>query len=361
MKRLWLLTLLSLMSVFVVGCQLPGAPGAQVAELPTIASLPSITPSNTPTNTPTATASATDTPTPAASATDTPTATNTPTVTNTPPPTPTPTHTLTHTPTHTPTPIATNTPTVTPTSTQPSIIVYQSNITQGQPNDPVRLRWQVDAESARIERLNLAGSIEETIPVERIGAVTLTLPNNGEAQAIYRLVAVRGTNETASAIPITLGTICDPDWFFDPASSLGDIGCPAGDPANVTLVYQKLQRGFMFKLTTQNIDQVCAVDTTRNNLYACYPSASFAGPAPDTPPTGLLEPTAVLQNVFYNQIWLSGFIYQSLGWATETPFNNATTLQFSNDGFLYLQTPGGVYRFDDTLALDFTTAPRANQ
>ncbi|MFN8529487.1 MAG: hypothetical protein U0670_12820 [Anaerolineae bacterium] len=75
--------------------------------IPTLASLPTITPSATPTDTPeaTATASATPTLTLTPSATATETATDTPTMTNTPTPTPTATATSTPTPTDTPTPV----------------------------------------------------------------------------------------------------------------------------------------------------------------------------------------------------------------------------------------------------------------
>lgn len=353
MSRLALfIILLSAVVAAMAGCT-PAE--TTTAELPTRASLP--------TNTPTATPTDTDVPSP----TPTVTASNTPTPTTTSTPTVTPTSTLTFTPSNTPTPTNTSTPTVTPTATatdtppptntptQPTIRVFQANIEQGDPGDPVRLRWDADADTVRLERVNEAGAVVETIPAQPLGAVSLTLPTTEAASVVYRLVAVRGPNEQFSSLSIQIGSQCDIEWFFNAPT---DIGCPSSANQTVQLLFQQLERGFMFRLTTGAIDQVCAVHSNRNNIYVCYPPATFTGTPPATPPDGLMVPATDLLSAFYTQLGLEGLVYQSLGWATAMPFTNNTVIQFSEDNFLYLLTPVGVYRFDATLSQDFVQSVR---
>lgn len=328
---------------------------ADVSQLPTRAVLPSLTPTATATLTPTATA------TPSATATDPATATPTVTASNTPLPSATPTRTLTFTPTvsatptNTNTPTPTNTPIATNTPVQPQIAVFQSDITQGEPGDPLRLRWDADADEVRLERLDQAGSVLETIPVESLGAVNFVLPETTDNIVVYRLVAVRGSNEIFSSLSIDIGSACPVEWFF---AAPDDAGCAAAPFETVQLVYQTLERGFMFRLTTPTLDQVCGVHTTRSNVYVCYPPGDFNGTPPATPPDGLQVPASDLLLPFYTQLGLEGLLYQSLGWAIDVPFVNNTILQRSADGFLYLRTPSGVYRFDADLAQDFVIAPR---
>lgn len=348
MVQLRLLVVLAWLSIGLVACQ------REEIVVPTVAQLPSITPSVTPTDT----ATPSDTPTPTATATATatltPTVTATATASHTPQPSATPTNTQTRTPTASPTssttPTSTATLTAIPTRTPaaPTITLFQANLEAGDPGDPVILRWQADAETVRVERLNATNTIVETYQVDPVGAITLTLPDSGD-NATYRLTAERGGGQITRNIVVQLGANCNPSWFFNNAPT--DIGCPAGGSISATVTYQAFERGFMFRFQGAAVDRVCAVQFDRQ-LYSCYAPTSYSGTPPVTPPSdppNLREPIAAFQSAYYTQLAIGGFWYDTIGWATNDSIITNTPAQFSEDDDVFFQIPQGVFGFDRSL------------
>ncbi|MBL8162120.1 MAG: hypothetical protein JNJ61_09050 [Anaerolineae bacterium] len=128
------LVLTVLVIVFVVTRLLGPAPEApqEVATLPEVLVLPTITPSNTPTRTPTATNTLTPTisPTPTESPTPTPTVSASPTITETPGPTDTPS--ATPTPSVSPTATPTETPTGPSPTPEPTLSPFLFDLREGE-------------------------------------------------------------------------------------------------------------------------------------------------------------------------------------------------------------------------------------
>lgn len=348
---IWVVSML----VVLTGCN----PAADDEPVPTLAVLPSAIPSDTPTITPTFTETAMPTITPTLTATFTPTLTFTPTATTTPSRTPTLTATrqptATSTNTLTPSPSATNTPThtatftLTPTPNAPVIDLFQASTTSAPAGSTVALRWQTQADSVVLQRLNTAGVVQETIQGSPVGAYNAILPT-GEAQVIYRLIARRGGFETSANIPIIVTNICPNQWFFTPAE--GQVsGCPTTAPTGVQGSFQQFERGFMFRLQIQGLDRVCGVDTAAN-YYLCFQYAAYSGTPPETPPAGLQPPGADFQSVFYNRLSNTGTWYspQSIGWATGTYQTGSYTLQRDDQGRIFVQLPNGIFRFDSSLS-----------
>ncbi|QPC84726.1 hypothetical protein G4Y79_10210 [Phototrophicus methaneseepsis] len=336
--------MLLLMVVISAACQ----PQAE-EPLPTLAMLDTPTPV-----TPTATWTPTETLIP--TSTDTPTATSTPTVTATPtntptatltgtplPPTATSTHTLTPLPSNTPVPSATDTPVASATASVPVINSFTSNIASAAPGTQVILTWSAEADSARIERLNSAGVIQETIPVPPVSSSTLTVPA-GETRVVYRLVAVRAGQETSLSVAIAVS--CSTSWFFSNASAA--LGCPSATATNVIGAYQPFQTGFMFRVQYNSLDKVCGYQQDRQR-YSCSNYQPYAGTPPATPPSGFQAPGADLQSVYYNQLAIGGPWYSVIGWGTSSMTNPTITLQPDAQGQLYINLPNGIFRFDAAL------------
>lgn len=340
LRRLVAFALLSLIAL--TACMPEEAP------LPTLASLPTATASFTPSATPTATDTATFVPTPTATltatATLTPTATLTATATNTARPTATFTPSLTFTPTVTATATATNTPPATNTPSVPTVMTFQSNVTSGAPLSQVTFRWQVEADSARLERLNVAGQVQESIPVDNIGALTLTLPNNGETQAIYRLVAVRGTEQASLSIPITMQDVCTVQWFF--TNPKVGIGCPATLGQSYSGVFQQFQSGYFFRVTIGALDVVCGVQTAQQ-LYTCANYVAYTGTPPQVPPTSFFAPAPEFAKPFYDGLAIGGLWSSVIGWGTATASATTFTAQLDTNNRIAIALPdGNAYRFN---------------
>jgi len=352
-KRLSLIVMLIVASLLAACDSLT----QQTAEaLPTVAVLPTVTPSFTPTDTPTptATATATNTPTPTNTATATPSPTNTATptptntATNTPIPTATATNTLTFTPippTSTNTLTPTNTATLTPTVGAPQITSFIPSTNSGQAGQQITLTWQTNAESARIERLGPQANIMETFTVTPTGNATYVLPA-GMPNAIYRLVARRGTQEVSQTLNIVVQQACQTPWFFNAPP---DLSCPIGQAFASQGGFQTFETGFMFRAQVSGFDKVCGVQNDRN-IYTCYPFNIYTGTPPVTPPQGFQAPAVDLQDVYYNQLAIGGFWYQAIGWPLSVYNANPITTQLDDQSRIYLLFPGlGVYRFDPSL------------
>jgi len=239
------------------------------------------------------------------------------------------------------------TPQATATSTEPSVTTFQSSVTSGAPLTQVTFRWQVEGDSARLERLNIAGAIQENIPVELLGALTLTLPNNGEAQAIYRLVAVRGEKQSSLSIPITMQEVCSTPWFFS-NPKIG-IGCPSTLGQSYSGVFQQFQTGYFFRITIGALDKVCGVQSTQS-LYTCYDYLAFTGLPPSVPPTGLVAPAPEFAAPFYNQLAIGGLWSTVIGWGTSTATATSFTAQLDTNSNVVIGLPdGNIYRFNTSL------------
>lgn len=315
---------------------------SQVADLPTLAVLPSPTASNTPSPTPeiTATPTTTATETPTATATETATATATITATLTPSALPaSPTSTMTATPT------ATSTVAASPTANQPVILSFNASSANVTPNQPITLTWEASADSARIERLNQAGTVVDSITVPPSGSSTLTVPG-GEPTVIYRLTAIRAGFETSLSLTVAVAVSCQTPWFFpNPPANLG---CPSGAASSVPGAYQSFQNGFIFRIQYNGLDRVCGVQN-QPARYTCVPYLVYSGTPAITPPAGTLPPGPDFQELFYNRLAIGGPWYDVIGWGTSTMTSSSLTVQPGPNGGIYVNLPAGIYRFDAAL------------
>lgn len=338
-KSIRVIAIISLIMILLSACQ------AEETVIPTLVEFPTATETSTPTNTATATVTPNSTATPTATNTNTSTPTNTPTSTFTALPTVTPTHTATWTPSPTLTPSVTFTAIPTRTEVAPVIRVFQSNKVQTTPGSPIFLRWDVDADTARIEVLDQAGTVLQTIPVDLVGSLTTNVPSAG-IQVIYRMVASRGGSEIRSTVTIELGVACTFPWTFQnmPVSE----GCPQGPVFIGQLAYQQLQTGFMFRVISGSLNRVCGIQFDRN-IYSCYAYQAYTGTPSVTPPTGLFAPSADIAYSFYNDLAVGGFWYSIAGWATGSVTTAPINAQTGENGRLYIQTPLGIYAFDGQL------------
>jgi hypothetical protein len=335
MLRLRLLMLLLLVAL-LTACQ-----SQNVADLPTVAVLPSVTPSFTPTNPPAATRTPvpTFTHTPTATLTQTPSTTPTATKTSTPrPPTATSTSTITPTPSRTPT----NTPTATPA--EPRILSFTTSATEAAANSQITLAWTTDAERVRLERISTDGQVAEATEVQTDGNAIVTVPG-GAAQVVYRLVAVKANKSTTLSLSINVKSACSMAWFFNAAKS--DV-CPSGAVQIASGAFQNFQNGYMFRFQLGALNRVCGVQFDLNR-YTCYNYVAYSGTPPVTPPAGFQAPGADFQDAFYNQLALGGPWYNVIGWATVSISSSTINTQFDTNGNLYAQLPTGVYVFDGQL------------
>ncbi|MBZ0290035.1 MAG: hypothetical protein K8I30_20590, partial [Anaerolineae bacterium] len=282
------IVLLVVLAFIFSACQPQAA--EQIAELPTLAVLPSLTPSSTFTATPTATFTVTPTPTSTPTATLTPTTTNTPTSTVTVTASTTPTNTLTFTPTFTNTPVATNTPTLTPTPNTPQIITFTTSVGSGAPNTTALLRWTTVADSARIDQLNQQGAVMQTFPIAPTGELSVVLPANAGRQVIFRLVALRGGQEVSQSLPITI--TCSVSWFFGDQFAPQAANCPTAVGAIATGAFQPFERGVMLYTNANGLNRTYAL-INQNNSYVSYGNGWDGNSQPwslGDPPSGLHAP-----------------------------------------------------------------------
>jgi len=314
---------------------------AEEEDLPTLAILPSVTatftvtPSLTPTITPSPTSTLTSTPT----LTHTPTLTFTPTFTATSTNTPFPTATATSS--QTPTPTATNTPSQTPTPLAPIISSFTASALTVEPGAQVTLNWQAEGDTARLERTDAQGIVLSADDVPTSGSLVVTTPLD-VATVIYRLVAVRGEQETSLAVTVTLARNCPIAWFF-PADNT--VPCAASAATTVPLTTQPFQQGWMFRIQYNGLDKVCGIQNDRQR-YSCHLYIPYTGTPTVTAPGGTFSPLVELQDVFYNQLAIGGFWYNIIGWGTSAGTVGTTTVQTDVNGLVYITTPLGIYAFD---------------
>lgn len=337
--RLW--HLFMIVSLFLIAACQPQS--QEVGELPTLAVLPSLTPSDTPTATPLST----DTPTPTATDTPTPTQTFTPTATATaswtPRPSVTSTATLTPTNTVTPSPLPTDTPTLTPTPDTPQITEFISSSTSAAPNTNVTLRWSAAADIARIDQLNQQGAVVQTFTVPPVGELVVNVPGNLGRLVVYRLVALRGGQETQRSVPIQI--TCAIAWFFGNEFVPPNSGCPVAVGAVADGKFQSFERGVMIYVTANGLDRIYGLQND-GSRYISYVSG-WEGTSLDYPsaPDGFRRPSEDFRWAFINTLAPVGTWQDALGWATAQINKDARTIQYEDSGAFYIDSPIGIYRF----------------
>lgn len=226
------------------------------------------------------------------------------------------------------------------------------------------LRWQIDAETARIDRLNATGTVVETIPItpeQLIGSRQFTVPQTNEASLLYRLVAIRGGEEIRATVSIRLTPACEFDWFF--ANPPQGINCPLDAPTTGTLSFQRFQGGFMFRLRIGAVDAICGLQTARST-YTCTDYRAYTETPPVTPPGGLFEPGSDVEYAFYRTNGQGGpwYLDTVLGWGIEDiQPASSVSVQYGNNEKLYVQLPIGIYAFDDDLSGTFAPQEPINQ
>lgn len=348
-------TALIFMLIGAVAC----APQSQeVAELPTLFILPSLTPSHTPTDTPppTATPLATSTPLP-------------PTATFTVSPTNTPTATRTSTPTvalattiaplaATNTPQFTSTPTATPTGTGLQIISFTASTPTAPIGSSVILRWEAVGDSARIDELNAQGIVLRQQPVPLAGEQAFIIPNIAGASIIYRLTVVRGTQERSEIVSIALTAVtCPTPWFFpNPPPALG---CPTGPAETGPGAFQPFEQGVMIYVNVNNRNVIYALANqgaaggfVQQNLYGQSTSLwdGVTNHCTETPPPGFLAPQNQFNWMACTVFGPAGFWRNTIGWATAPIDTSNRTIQFGQNGIFVIDSPAGVlYRFEPIL------------
>lgn len=316
-----------------------------VNELPTIAVLPTLTSSNTPTNTPTETATRTLTPT--ATSTITPTPSNTFTLTPilTPTITTTPSFTATPTKTMTSTPVPTDTPTQTNTPDMPQILSFVADATNVVANSTITLSWNTIADTVRIDLLNWQGVGVLSYPVVPVGSLSVTVPANLGKTVIFKLIAIRGGQETSFSIPIIIQ--CAIAWFFGNEFVSPNSGCPTGYEISGPGSFQQFERGFLLYINANNLNMIYGGQNqgaryiTYSNgwdgitMYTCF----------GTPPSGLFSPQNIFAWVYCTTNAPIGGWSNAIGWGINNTDYTNRTIQFEDTGAFYIDSPIGVIRF----------------
>ncbi len=322
------------------------SPESQVAELPTLAVLPSLTPSLTPTLTPTPTNTLTPTPTntPTATATFTPTLSATPTVTHTA--TVTSTSTVTPTNTQTPTATATFTPVPTNTPDTPQITSFTASSNTAAPGASVTLRWVSASDSARIDQLNQQGAVINSFSVTPSGELPVAIPAGSGRLVVYRLVAIRGGEQAQQSIPITIS--CATPWFFGNELAPPNSGCPTTVGSVGDGKFQPFQRGFMIYVDANGVNTVYGLQND-GNRYISYVSGWDGTGFPEygePPNSSLIKPREQFRWAFLETLAPVGTWESAIGWGTAEINRDSRTIQFEENGAFYIDGPNNaVFRF----------------
>jgi hypothetical protein len=338
---------LNLMVIFAA-CQ---AQEQGIAEVPTLAVLPSLTPSHTPTVTPSASPTETSTATPTATATSThtPTLTHTPTITATPTHTPTatssPTASDTPTNTVTNTPVPTNTPLASPTLPPPQIVSFVASATSVSANTSVTFTWSTVADAARIDQLNSLGIVTQSFNVIPTGTLPITVPGNLGKLVIYRLVAIRNAQEVTFSIPITVS--CSIAWFFGNQYAPQNAGCPTGVQSTGPGAFQQFERGFMIYVNASSANRIFGAqnDGARYIDYLNGWDGSTTYTCFGTPPGGFFAPQNMFAWAYCNTNAPIGIWSSAVGWALGNIDTGNRTIQYEDTGAFYIDSPIGVFRF----------------
>ena len=330
-RQMRMYSLLIVLLLVLGGCQ---NGGDAVAELPTLAVLPSLTPSHTPTNTPTHTPTAPDTPTQTPTATFVPSATFTATIT--------PTNTVTPPPTSTPTATLTLTATLTNTPDTPQIITFTASSDSVSGGQPVTLTWATVADNVRIDQLNIQGAVVQSFPVAASGDLTVTIPADQGGQVIYRLVALRGGQQTTRSLAIIIR--CPIPWFFG-ENPVPNSGCPTAVGAVGPGAYQGFERGMMIYVNANGLNRIYGLQNDGSRYISYTNNWNGAALNFDPAPSGLAQPQDVFRWAFLNTNAPVGTWLNAIGWATTNIDAGQRTIQFEANGAFYINTPTNIIRF----------------
>ncbi len=322
-------------------------PTATLTEAPTETPIPTLTPSATPppTETPiptinpfvvTRTAAIGAIQTRIALSLTPPTAAPTPT----PPPTDTPLPTATPPPTDTPAP--------TPTSAEPRILSFAASQLSGVVGAAIIYTWQAEADSARLETLNGAGQIIESIPVQPTGNATLLIPANAGRIISYRLVVGRAGIERSALLNVTV--LCQFSYFFGDQFAPPDAACPIDFGAAGAGAIQNFERGIMIYVNANNRNEIYGM-VNQGGLFIRRLNGWDGTTLDETePPPGLIAPRQMFNWAYYNTLAPVGTWNQAVGWGTTEIDLSQRTIQFeSNMTRFYIDAPGGiVFRFTIT-------------
>jgi hypothetical protein len=280
----------------------------------------------------------------------------------TPPPTATPTITPTSTPTPRPTdtprptntPPPTDTPAPTPTSAEPRILSFAASQLSGVAGAAIIYTWQADADIARLETLNGAGQIIESIPVQPTGNATLLIPANAGRIITYRLVVGRAGIERSALLNVTV--LCQFSFFFGDQFAPPDANCPMDFGATGAGAIQNFERGIMIYINANNRNEIYGM-VNQGGLFVRRLNGWDGATLDETaPPPGLIAPRQMFNWAYYNTLAPVGTWNQAVGWGTTEIDLSQRTIQFeSNMTRFYIDAPGGVvFRFTITGA-DFGT------
>lgn len=317
--------------------------GETIAELPTLAVIPSLTPSNTftPTDEATSTPTPTFTRTPTITPTFTPSRTFTPTVTVTS--SITPTFTLTHTATHTATATATATLPATATPNVPQIVSFTASASNASPNTIITLQWVSISDSTRIDLLNQQGAVVQTFAtITPSGQISVTVPGNLGRQVVYRLVAIRSSQEVTQSVPIVIN--CAIAWFF--GDGIGVTGCPSAVGSISGGAFQNFERGLMIYVTANGMNKIYGLQNSDSRYIAYQNGWNGSALTYDSAPGGFFQPQDQFRWAFINTLAPVGTWQNSIGWGTSDINRDARTWQpEEGTGAFYIDAPIGVYRF----------------
>lgn len=357
---------------------------ADVANLPTVMVLPSLTPTETASVTPEPSASHTPTPTetPSMTATDAPTDTPEPSATFTPSETPTRTSTPTATAstTNTARPAATNTatrtitprPSASPTHTItavaqvvatnafPTITTFTASSVDTAGGAQIVLRWEAQGDEAKIDQQDANGLVQTTTPVPVNGELNVTVPNAPAGRVYYRLVVKRGMQEITQTIEVRVQVQCAINWFFgNEFVASENVGCPPAAAVQVTAAYQPMEAGMMFNLNIdgQNLIYALVRQPGKNGQYASDQYGmlenrwdGISNACTGLPPPGTMAPLQQFGWMACTQFALGGMWIDGIGYATASMDLNPRNAQRATDGTLFVDAPDGtVYRLDPLL------------
>ncbi len=305
--------------------------GALVEEVPTLSSLPTLTPSPFASPTPAIPDLGTATPV-------TPTAS--PTVTLTAVSTPTPLFALVPTLSFQELTSGPQQPTDLPVP-RPKINYFVAFPTQAKPGETVLLFWSTsNATSAAVTRIYQGGKRGTSYGVQIDGSIPITADGKDRNQT-YLLSVTNGITTVTKSLVIQVS--CEINWFFVP---FPDSGCPDGEPLTAAASTQQFEHGRMFWNSSTNIitvvfnDWPTVPDPKKPAWISLLNPWQNGMPADDPslqPPPGLKQPVNAFGKVWRETPGVS----DRLGWATgdETGYTVLFQTQAGESKILFFSDP----------------------
>lgn len=206
------------------------------------------------------------------------------------------------------------------------------------------LSWQTVSDAARIDQLNAQGAVVQTYSVVPTGQLPVSVPGNQGRLVIYRLTALRGSQQITASVPITIQ--CSVPWFFGNEFAPPDAGCATALGAIGPGAFQAFERGIMLYVNANGLNTVYGLQNDRS-LYISYTNGwdgTTAFTCFGAPPSGLLAPQDMFAWAYCTTNAPIGGWSQAIGWATSAINKDQRTIQFEDTGAFYIDSPLGVYR-----------------